>query len=215
MRKFHISLNVTSLESSVMFYKALLGTAAMKHSRDYAKFELDDPPLVLSLIPCPAGAGGKLNHAGLRVSGSEDLVAIQRRLEEAGFRTKREDNVECCYALQTKFWVADPDQVLWEVYVFHEDISEHGAGSIPQLEQEMKDGRRQQLIWEHRIPDALPEAIPHADNSLDEVHLEGTINLNNGPMALTQFLGDAWRRLYRYCRVRHRLFSTCRPQSSR
>jgi hypothetical protein len=58
-------------------------------------------------------------------------VQVQHRLEAAGFRTKREDGVECCYALQTKFWVTDPDQLLWEIYVFHEDVEHHGHGTTP------------------------------------------------------------------------------------
>lgn len=28
----------------------------------------------------------------------------------------------CCYALQDKFWAADPDGHQWEVYYFHEDV---------------------------------------------------------------------------------------------
>ena len=122
-RKFHASLNVSNLSRSLAFYRVLFGCEPAKQHLDYAKFELDEPGLVLSLIPSRMTAGGgALNHAGLRVSTSEELVDIQRRVEEAGFPTRREDGVECCYARQTKFWIADPDQTLWEVYVFHEDI---------------------------------------------------------------------------------------------
>jgi len=159
VRKFHLSLNVSNLEKSVAFYRVLLGKEPAKQRADYAKFELDDPPLVLSLIPSHGGVGGNLNHVGLRVLASEELVAIQRRLEEGGFPTKREDNVECCYARQTKFWVGDPDRTLWEVYVFHEDIDQHGEGSVPELEGPAalaKDATRARVVWEHRIPDALP-----------------------------------------------------------
>src|ERR1700722_941683 len=133
VRKFHASLNVSDLERSVAFYSVLFGLPAAKRRSDYAKFELDDPPLVLSLIPSRAGSGGALNHAGLRVSSSEELVEIQHRIEAAGYRTQREDNVECCYARQTKFWISDPDRTLWEVYVVHEDIEERGAGSVPDV----------------------------------------------------------------------------------
>ncbi|MCW5558703.1 MAG: VOC family protein [Verrucomicrobiae bacterium] len=129
--KFHVALNVADLGRSVNFYRLLLGCEPAKHRRDYAKFEIADPPLVLSLNPgMPAGSGA-LNHFGLRVPSSEILVAIQRRLELGGIRTRREDGVACCYALQTKFWVADPNETLWEIYVLHEDIDDHGHAAVP------------------------------------------------------------------------------------
>ena len=127
--KFHVSLNVSDLPRSLAFYRALLGAEAVKAYSDYAKFELDEPPVVMSLKPQRAVKGGPLNHLGLRVKTSEELVAIQRRLEAAGYRTSRQDDVRCCYAHQTKFWVADPDDVLWEVYVLHGDFERWGQGN--------------------------------------------------------------------------------------
>ena len=46
--KFHISLNVADLDRSVAFYRLLFNGEAAKCRPDYAKFESDDPPLVLS-----------------------------------------------------------------------------------------------------------------------------------------------------------------------
>src|SRR5262245_14869641 len=111
-RKFHASLNVRDLDRSVAFYRLLLGTEPAKLRADYAKFDLSDPPLVLSLIPGGTGSGGSLNHVGLRVRDAGELVEIQRRLEAAGHTTTREDGVACCYSRQTKFWISDPDQTL-------------------------------------------------------------------------------------------------------
>jgi catechol 2,3-dioxygenase-like lactoylglutathione lyase family enzyme len=127
--KFHVSLNVGDLPRSLAFYRALLGDGPVKAFADYAKFEIDEPPLVLSLKPHAARMGGPLNHLGLRVRTTEELLAIQRRLEEAGYRPSRQDDVRCCYAHQTKFWVADPDETLWEVYLLHADFDRWGEGS--------------------------------------------------------------------------------------
>ncbi|HTU91973.1 MAG TPA: ArsI/CadI family heavy metal resistance metalloenzyme [Gemmataceae bacterium] len=126
--RFHLSLNVANLERSVAFYRILFGSEPAKCRSDYAKFELDDPPLVLSLEPTPRGAGGALNHLGFRMPDSAGLVAVQMRLERAGIHTQRQEGVECCYARQTKFWVTDPDQTLWEIYTLDEDIDHRGAG---------------------------------------------------------------------------------------
>ena len=56
--RFHLSLNVSDLGRSVGFYQTLFGRPPAKRRDDYAKFELDDPPLVLSLEPHPRGQGG-------------------------------------------------------------------------------------------------------------------------------------------------------------
>jgi len=179
LRKFHASLNVADLDRSIAFYRVLLGAEPAKVRSDYAKFDLAEPPLVLSLIPGRPGGGGNLNHVGLRVRNAEELVEIQRRLEAAGLHTEREDGVECCYARQTKFWISDPDRALWEIYVFHEDIVDHGSAAPPRVEPLRVDAAtsRAPRAWEHRLRDPIPPRIPHDDNSLHEVRLAGSMNV--------------------------------------
>jgi len=126
--RFHLSLNVADLTRAVAFYRILFGREPAKCRPDYAKFELDDPPLVLSLEPSSPTSGGTLNHLGFRMPDSTTLVAMQERLERGGIRSRREEGVECCYALQTKFWVTDPDQTLWEIYTLDEDLEHRGLG---------------------------------------------------------------------------------------
>lgn len=173
--RFHVSLNVSDLGKAVAFYRVFLGVEPAKRRHDYAKFELDDPPLVLSLEPHRRPAtGGALNHAGFRVPDSERLVAMQGRLEASGLHTEREEGVECCYARQTKFWVKDPDQTLWEVYVLEEDIDHRGMGSSSDNAEEPAT---EPVAWEHRLGQPIPSAIPLADESADEVRLRGSFNV--------------------------------------
>jgi catechol 2,3-dioxygenase-like lactoylglutathione lyase family enzyme len=181
--RFHLSLNVSDLGRSVGFYQTLFGRPPAKRRDDYAKFELDDPPLVLSLEPHAGGHSGALNHAGFRMPDSASLVAMQQRLEQAGVRSRREEGVECCYARQTKFWVTDPDQTLWEIYTLDEDIDHRGRGQSPS---EMLPhapppsapaAAASPAAWEHRMTDPVPSAIPRPDASVDEVRLLGTLNL--------------------------------------
>jgi catechol 2,3-dioxygenase-like lactoylglutathione lyase family enzyme len=176
-RKFHASLNVRDLHRSVAFYRALLGTEPAKLRPDYAKFELADPPLVLSLIPGETGSGS-LNHVGLRVRDAEELVEIQRRLEGAGHTTTREDGVACCYSRQTKFWISDPDRAIWEIYVFHEDIDERGHAGPPRVAPFGVSiaSPLASRSWEHRLADPMPARIAHDDNSLHDIRLEGSFN---------------------------------------
>jgi catechol 2,3-dioxygenase-like lactoylglutathione lyase family enzyme/SAM-dependent methyltransferase len=193
--RFHLSLNVSDLSRSIDFYRILFGTEPAKRRPDYAKFELDDPPLVLSLEPTPRAVGGPLNHLGFRVPDSATLVAMQVRLEQAGIHSKREEGVECCYARQTKFWVTDPDKTLWELYTLHEDIDHRGAGQsledmIPDADHrptmartparvatEPATANGNQEVYEHRLTAPVPERLPLADASVDEVRLRGSLNV--------------------------------------
>jgi catechol 2,3-dioxygenase-like lactoylglutathione lyase family enzyme len=178
--RFHISLNVSDLAKSVAFFRTLLGVEPAKLRADYAEFEPDSPPLVLSLAPTKeVGRSGALNHAGFRVPDAQSLVAIQERLERAGMPTRREAGVECCYARQTKFWAHDPDGALWEVYTFDGDIEHRGEGQSQEavLGNKFAAPTREPVAWEHRMNEPVPARIPLADGSADEVRFRGTLNL--------------------------------------
>ncbi len=197
--KFHISLNVSDLARSVAYYKILFDMEPAKLRHDYAKFEPEEPPLVLSLEPTPRQPGGSLNHLGLRVTDAVVLVEAQKRLEAAGFVTQREDGVACCYARQTKFWTTDPDHNLWEIYILHEDLEERGIGSHVKATAEATPAEApapksaEPLRWHHVLTDAVPARIAHDDNSLDEAHLQGTFNKRLDPAALGGLLREAHR----------------------
>jgi catechol 2,3-dioxygenase-like lactoylglutathione lyase family enzyme len=192
--KFHASLTVTDLTRSVAFYRALLGVEPAKVRGDYAKFELAEPPLILSLIP--GKPGGNVNHVGLRVRNADELVEVQRRLEAAGIGTRREEGVECCYARQTKFWVSDPDRMLWEIYVFHEDIPERGDDTIPiEALNPPVVVSKPRLIWSHRLGDAFPAKIPHEANTLHEVALEGSLNAGRNAVHRDRLIAETLRAL--------------------
>src|SRR5262245_2370851 len=191
--RFHLSLNVTELNRSVAFYRILFGMEPAKLRNDYAKFELDDPPLVLSLEPTPRPVGGPLNHLGFRLSDSAALVAMQERLERAGIRSQREEGVECCYARQTKFWVQDPDQTLWEIYTLEEDLDHRGPGQTREaMLPSAPNGAPEPVVWEHRMNEPVPPTLPLADASADEVRLRGSFNLPLPEAARGQLIAEAW-----------------------
>lgn len=116
--KPHVSLKVSNLESSVTFYRAMLGTEPVKYKTDYAKFDLNNPPLNLTLeVSSSINPGGTLSHLGLQVESSEDVKQAISRFQQSGLATFEEKNTDCCYALQDKVWVTDPDGTSWEVFV--------------------------------------------------------------------------------------------------
>ena len=119
--KFHLSLDVASLEDSVRFYSALLNAPPTKHKPGYAKFDLASPPINLAMQEKTHCCLQGLSHMGLRVQTAEEIQLIKKRLEDAGYKTLDETNTICCYALQDKFWVSDPTGYRWEVYILKAD----------------------------------------------------------------------------------------------
>lgn len=114
--KPHVSLNVSNIEASVGFYEKAFGVAASKRRPGYAKFDLTEPLLNLTMQEAPR-TGINASHFGIQVAASEDVAAAWARFKAAGLATKTEDNAECCYALQDKVWIEDPDGNAWEVFV--------------------------------------------------------------------------------------------------
>jgi|GEM_PF-1370040 len=186
---FHVGLNASDLDRAIRFYTVLFGQPPLKHYSDYARFELAEPPLVVALYPSQSLPGGPLNHLGLRLRDSAELVEVQRRLEEAGMPTQRQDDVECCYSRQTKFWVTDPDRNLWEIYTLHDDL-DHSGFDDPPVAQHLP---QREAIWEHRITQPIPDPLPFDDQSLDEVRLEGTFNTALPDGALDRLLSETFR----------------------
>lgn len=115
--KPHVSLKVSNLEKSVAFYRAMLGLEPVKYKADYAKFDSDNPPLNLTLEASSGiNPGGTLSHLGLQVESSADVREEIARFQQAGLATFEEKDRDCCYALQDKVWVTDPDGTRWEVF---------------------------------------------------------------------------------------------------
>ena len=115
MSRIQLALNVSDLEEAVGFYSRLFGAQPAKRRPGYANFAIDEPPLKLVLFE-GAGAGGTLNHLGVEVPTANDVKTATSRLTDEGLPTLIEDEVECCYALQDKVWVSDPDGARWEFY---------------------------------------------------------------------------------------------------
>lgn len=114
--KTHVSLNVSDIQESVEFYTKMLGVGPLKVKSDYAKFDVANPPLNLSMVQTSFERGGSLSHLGLQVETTEEVLEIGKRWVESGLKTLDEMKTDCCYALQDKTWVEDPDGNRWEVF---------------------------------------------------------------------------------------------------
>ena len=115
MGRVQLALNVSDLDTAVEFYRRLFQAEPAKRRPGYANFAIADPPLKLVLLES-AGAPGALNHLGVEVASTEEVTEATTRLAAAGLATAPEQNTTCCYAVQDKVWVHDPDGAPWEVY---------------------------------------------------------------------------------------------------
>ena len=114
--RVQLALNVSDIDQAVTFYEKLFRTPAAKREPGYANFAVSDPPLKLVLIQ-NAGATTRLNHLGVEVFDQEQVHEAEQRLAGQGIEVLTEENVSCCYAVQDKVWVTDPDGAPWETYV--------------------------------------------------------------------------------------------------
>lgn len=124
MPSVHISLNVGDLPQAVAFYRGLFGEPK-KLKPDYAKFVGEAPEIHLALQPGRRdGGAGALSHLGIRVESVEDVRRWRADLKARGIVSDEERREACCYALQDKFWLTDPDGNRWEIYTVLEDIED-------------------------------------------------------------------------------------------
>ena len=119
--KYHVSLDVNNLEDSVRFYSTLFDTTPTKVRPGYAKFDLENPWLNLTLEEHKPCCITGVSHMGVRVDSLEEVLAAKQRMAQAGYKIEDEMNTTCCYAVQDKVWAQDPTGYRWEVYIFKQD----------------------------------------------------------------------------------------------
>ena len=118
---------MADIDTAVEFYSKLFNAEPAKRRPGYANFAITEPPLKLVLIEHSAGRGhgvaGALNHLGVEVETPEEVQSATARLTGEGLEPDVQESTTCCYAVQDKAWVDDPDGVPWEVYVVLADAS--------------------------------------------------------------------------------------------
>jgi catechol 2,3-dioxygenase-like lactoylglutathione lyase family enzyme len=120
MSRVQLALNVADIDAAVDFYSKLFSAEPAKRRPGYANFAVANPPLKLVLIEDPnargTGVAGALNHLGVEVESATEVAAATGRLSGEGLATLTQAATTCCYAVQDKVWVHDPDGAPWEVY---------------------------------------------------------------------------------------------------
>lgn len=119
--KAHLAINVKDVTRSIDFYQRMLGLEPSKVRTGYAKFDVANPPLNLTLNQVAFDGKGALSHLGIQVASTDDVNAMKSRWQSQGLVPREEMQTTCCYALQDKAWVNDPDGNEWEVFVVLQD----------------------------------------------------------------------------------------------
>ncbi len=132
MSRVQLALNVSDIDAAVDFYSRLFATEPAKRKPGYANFAIADPPLKLVLFEHPDGGpnGVRLNHLGVEVESVDEVRAATSRLSDEGLDTAAEQGT-CCYAVQDKVWVSDPDGAPWEVYTVLADAPVEVVSAAP------------------------------------------------------------------------------------
>ena len=131
MGRVQLALNVSDVDEAVGFYSKLFGAEPAKRRPGYANFALADPPLKLVLLE-GVGEPGTLNHLGVEVGSTGEVVTESARLKREGFDLRQEKGVTCCYAVQDKFWVTGADNREWEIYTVLADAPASVQTPAPQ-----------------------------------------------------------------------------------
>ena len=126
---FHVAISVKDLPTAIDQYTKMLGIAPAKVKPDYAKFELADPPAIISLNL--SGEPGTVSHLGIRYATPEVVTSELARTKAQGIAIREQPGTTCCYAKADKFWVHDTDGLGWEMYTLLEDAEVHSIVETP------------------------------------------------------------------------------------
>lgn len=119
--KAHVAIHVKDVGASIEFYRRLFAIEPCKVRTRYAKFDVSNPPLNFTLNEDATAVQGALSHLGIQVESTADVLAVRQGWLERGLLPRDEMKTECCYALQDKAWVRDPDGNEWEVFAVLKD----------------------------------------------------------------------------------------------
>ena len=128
MSRVQLALNVSDIGEAIAFYSKMFNTEPTKVREGYANFAIADPPLKLVLIENTVSE--RLNHLGIEVETTDEVAEATNRFDQIGFITDVEEQTTCCYAVQDKVWVRDPDDARWEVYTVIADSAVFGSAPV-------------------------------------------------------------------------------------
>jgi len=88
--KVHVHMHVSDLAKSREFYRAFFGTAPVKEKPGYVKFLPEWGPVNLALSQGDGPAAGTVDHLGVQVESTAEVMAQLARIKAAGLAVREE-----------------------------------------------------------------------------------------------------------------------------
>ena len=128
MKRLHVNLSVSDLDTSIGFYTALFSAEPTVRKDDYAKWMLDDPRVNFAITT--RGQKKGLDHLGIQVEDDAELAEVYDRLQRADAPVVEEGETTCCYANSEKSWIFDPEGIAWETFLTRGESPVYGSDAI-------------------------------------------------------------------------------------
>ena len=123
--RLHVNITVDSVASAMQFYSRLFNAQPALLKEDYAKWEIADPPIHLSISTHGSKPG--LDHLGIQLEHLDQLAEVTARLTSMPLPQLEQNNAACCYARSNKTWVTDPSGLRWEMFHTLEQTAAYAA----------------------------------------------------------------------------------------
>jgi catechol 2,3-dioxygenase-like lactoylglutathione lyase family enzyme len=134
MKRMHVNLSVTDLDTSIGFYSSLFNAEPSVLKDDYAKWMLEDPRVNFAITT--RGSRKGIDHLGIQVEDEGELDEVYSRLKTAGAPVIEEGETTCCYANSEKSWIFDPEGIAWETFLTRGESPVFGTDIIKSSEPE-------------------------------------------------------------------------------
>jgi catechol 2,3-dioxygenase-like lactoylglutathione lyase family enzyme len=125
MKRFHVHIAVDDLNANVRFYSDVFGAAPTVLKPDYAKWMLEDPKVNFAISK--QGLKPGVDHLGVQVESAGELSELRRQVANAEIAALDQPNAECCYARGDKYWITDPQGIVWETFHTLDSIPVYGS----------------------------------------------------------------------------------------
>ncbi len=126
-KRLHIHMSVDNIEESIKFYTTQFQAEPTKVKEDYAQWLVDDLSLNFAISTRCYEKG--INHLGIQYESDDSLLEAQRFFEKEGIKGIEDKGAVCCYKESNKYWVEDPNGMVWENYHSMDDIEVFGVDS--------------------------------------------------------------------------------------
>jgi len=111
--RFHIALNVKNVKHVEEFYSTLFGMEPHTSRDGYIKYDIDEPPLNISLNEVPKNASGG-GFYGIQSKSKDEISTIKKRLLGLDFQTIDDPRAD----KDIDFIAVDPEGNKWDVSLF-------------------------------------------------------------------------------------------------